>query len=98
MFMDEHPLTHRRRPVWKPARLSRYLSRIAPYGRTIEDLAILLGLFFVGHYLYREVVVKDFVIIEAFSVPKRFEEIGLTPQATRDGSQKPWVVTGKQSK
>src|SRR5271157_3788726 len=69
----------RRRPVWQPSRLSRLkaflkdaLGRIT-LGRVALAILVLPLLF----YVYREVT-RDVVIIDPFTVPKHFEEAGLT--------------------
>jgi Tfp pilus assembly protein PilF len=69
----------RRRPVWQPSRLSRLkaflkdtLGRIT-FGRVALAIFVLPLLF----YVYREVT-RDVLIIDPFTVPKHFEEAGLT--------------------
>src|SRR5208337_4451457 len=69
----------RRRPVWQPSRLSRLkaflkdtLGRIT-FGRLALAILVLPLLF----YVYREVT-RDVLIIDPFTVPKHFEEAGLT--------------------
>src|SRR5271166_1703645 len=71
----------RRRPVWQPSRLSRLkaflkdaLGRIT-LGRVALAILVLPLLF----YVYREVT-RDVVIIDPFTVPKHFEEAGLTSE------------------
>ena len=70
-----------RRPVWQPARLSRLsaflknaLSKITLKGLALVVVALPLVL-----YVYREVT-RDVLIIDPFTVPKSFEEAGLTPE------------------
>src|ERR1017187_1974184 len=75
--------THRR-PVWQPSRFSRLkaflkntLGRITfgRLGRLGLDIFVLLLLF----HIYREVT-RDVLIIDPFTVPKHFEEAGLTSE------------------
>jgi len=70
-----------RRPVWHPSRLSRLKALLKDtLGRiTLGRLALaILGLPLL-FYIYREVT-RDVIIIDPFTVPKRFEEAGLTSE------------------
>jgi Tfp pilus assembly protein PilF len=67
-----------RRPIWRPSRLSRllgFLRKQLTFKRVVLALFVLPVLF----YVYREVS-REVLIIDPFSVPKRFEETGLTPE------------------
>jgi tetratricopeptide (TPR) repeat protein len=70
-----------RRPVWQPHPWLRFAAPLRRYGReiTIKRLAIALALAVFIAYIDREVL-NDALIIEAFSVPKRYEETGLTSE------------------
>src|ERR1035437_9544595 len=81
--LSKFPHWHRirRRPVWHPSRGSRLkaflkdaLGRIT-FGRLALAILVLPLLF----YIYREVT-RDVLIIDPFTVPKHFEEAGLTPE------------------
>jgi Tfp pilus assembly protein PilF len=69
----------RRRPVWQPSRLSRLKSFLrSTLGRiTLGRLALAILILPLLFYVYREVT-RDVLIIDPFSVPKRFEEAGIT--------------------
>src|SRR5271165_3911555 len=69
----------RRRPVWQPSRLSRLkaflnntLGKIT-LGRLALTILVLPLLF----YVYKEVT-RDVLIFDPLTVPKHFEEAGLT--------------------
>src|SRR3981081_3284267 len=70
-----------RRPVWQPDRNSRLVSFLmdvgkrVTFGRTLLAVLVLPVLF----YIYREVT-HDAVMIDPFTVPKQFEETGLTSE------------------
>ena len=71
----------RRRPVWQPSMISRlggFVKNVLKHltFKRVVVAVFVLPLFF---YIYREVS-HDALIIEPFSVPKRFEESGLTPE------------------
>ena len=68
-----------RRPVWQPSRLSRLKSVLSQLlGKiTFVRFALAVVILPLLLYVYREVT-RDALIIDPFSVPKRFEEAGLT--------------------
>lgn len=74
-------IRHHRRPVWRPSTLSRLVSYLKDlrkhftFKRVVFAICVLPLLF----YTYREVT-HEALIIDPFSVPKRFEETGLTPE------------------
>jgi len=70
----------RRRPVWQPSRLSRLLGSLRGFRKHIKFTHIMLAfvVFPLFFYLYCEVM-HEAVIIDPFTVPKRFDESGLTP-------------------
>src|SRR5271157_939011 len=72
-------LRSRRRPVWQPSRLSRLKAFLKDtLGRiTLGRLALAILVLPLLFYVYREVT-RDVVIIDPFTVPKHFEEAGLT--------------------
>ena len=91
-----------RRPVWQPGRLSRLsafslsrsaLGKITPKGLALAVVALPLLL-----YIYREVT-RDVLIIDPFTVPKSFEEAGLTPEvmANRIGDMLRQIETATNS-
>src|SRR5271166_6329096 len=69
----------RRRPVWQPSRLSRLKAFLRDtLGRiTLGHLALAILVLALLFYVYREVK-RDVLIIDPFTVPKHFEEAGLT--------------------
>src|SRR5271166_4539887 len=69
----------RRRPVWQPSRLSRLKAFLRDtLGRiTLGHLALAILVLALLFYDYREVK-RDVLIIDPFTVPKHFEEAGLT--------------------
>src|SRR5713226_5501731 len=69
-----------RRPVWQPSKLSRLFRFLNDTLKRLTFTRIVLVLIILPFliYLYREVT-HNAVIIEPFSVPKRLEENGLTP-------------------
>ena len=89
-----------RRPVWQPGRLSRLsaffrsaLSKLTPKGLALAVVALPLLL-----YVYREVT-RDVLIVDPFTVPKSFEEAGLTPEvmANRIGDMLRQIETATNS-
>jgi tetratricopeptide (TPR) repeat protein len=72
--------THRR-PVWQPSRLSRLNAFLkSALGRvTFVRLALTIFALPLLIYVYREIT-RDVLIFEPFTVPKRFEEAGLTSE------------------
>ena len=74
--------TPRRRPVWRPSIQSRMLASVRrALGRVtfagFTRAVVVLVLASLLPYLCREVF-RDSIIIEPFSVPKRFEDVGLS--------------------
>src|ERR1019366_2590344 len=71
----------RRRPVWQPSRLSRLKAFLKnTLGRiTLGRLALAIVVLPLLFYVYREVT-RDVLIIDPFTVPKHFEEAGLTSE------------------
>ena len=69
-----------RRPVWQPGKLSRFASLLkdVPKQVTLSRIVCVFVLP-VLFYVYREVT-HDALIIDPFTVPKRFEEAGLTSE------------------
>src|ERR1700689_3277624 len=89
-----------RRPLWQPGRLSRpiaflknALGKITLKGLVLAVVALPLLL-----YVYREVT-RDVLIIDPFTVPKSFEEAGLTPEviANRIGDMLRQIETATDS-
>jgi superkiller protein 3 len=72
----ERPL---RRPIWRPSRLSRFKRLPTEIARKITFARFAFTVFVLPLilYVYREVT-RDALIIDPFTVPKRFEEAGLT--------------------
>src|ERR1700704_1825616 len=73
-----------RRPLWRPSLSSRVLafSRIHAHEQVTPKRAILgLSLFLclLGLYVYTRASLNS-IVIEPFSVPKRYEDTGLTPE------------------
>ena len=70
-----------RQPLWRPGRLTRLngflkqTTKRITFGRTAVAILALPVLF----YVYREVT-RNVVIIDPFTVPKEFEEAGLTSE------------------
>src|ERR1700687_4835276 len=74
----------KRRPVWMPSVWSRVFKFFWKHVRGhITFNRIILALFLIPlvFYLYTEVFASNTVIIDPFSVPKRYEEVGLTSEA-----------------
>ncbi len=93
--------TRRRRPVWQPSRLSRLkaflrktLGKIS-FGRLALAILVLPLLF----YVYREVT-RNVLIIDPFTVPRHFEEAGLTGEvmANRIGDRLHEIEIGTQTR
>src|ERR1017187_7788637 len=81
--------SHPRRPVWQMGKLSRRVTfrdvlKQVTFRRTLLAAFVLPVLF----YIYREVT-RDALIIDPFTVPKRFEEAGFTSEvvANRIGDE-----------
>src|SRR5580704_17296388 len=68
-----------RRPIWRPSGLSGFKSLVSKVVAKISftRLAIAVLVLPLILYIYREVT-RDALVIDPFSVPKRFEEAGLT--------------------
>lgn len=73
-------LRRSRTPIWQPNRFSRFTGFLASAVNqiTFNRAAVILLLFFVSFYIHRELN-RDVLIIDPFSVPKQFDEVGLTP-------------------
>jgi tetratricopeptide (TPR) repeat protein len=71
----------RRRPVWQPSRLSRIAHFLGGLLKQLTFKRVALALFVLPLllYVYREVT-RDSLVIDPFSVPKQYEEAGLTPE------------------
>jgi hypothetical protein len=88
-----------RRPVWEPGALSRIITsakrllKQITFARAILAVVVLPLLF----YIYREVS-HDALIIDPFSVPKSFEEAGLTSDVVAIGSVKQCAKLKQQHK
>src|SRR5690348_8197315 len=71
----------RRRPIWQPSRVSRlggFLKAILKhltFKRAVVAVFVLPLLFYIANEITR-----DPIVIEPFSVPKSFEESGVTPE------------------
>src|ERR1022692_3649973 len=77
--------SHPRRPVWQMGKLSRRVTfrdvlKQVTFRRTLLAAFVLPVLF----YIYREVT-RDALIIDPFTVPKRFEEAGFTSEVVANG-------------
>jgi tetratricopeptide (TPR) repeat protein len=72
---------HRRPPAWHPRKVSRLIGFLKDLRKHLTFRRIVLAVFVLPLllYIYREVN-HDALIIDPFSVPKRFEETGLTPE------------------
>jgi tetratricopeptide (TPR) repeat protein len=70
-----------RRPVWQPKKLARLRAFLRETVRRITFKGLVIAVFAVPllFYVYREGT-RDVLIIDPFSVPKRFEEVGLTSE------------------
>ena len=70
-----------RRPVWQPGKLSRFASFLTDVLEqvTLSRMVLVVFVLPVLFYIYREVT-HDALIIDPFTVPKRFEEAGLTSE------------------
>ncbi len=71
--------TKPRRPIWQPSRRTRFKAFLSEILKKITwtQLAITLLALPLIFYVYREVT-RDALIFDAFTVPKNFEEAGLT--------------------
>lgn len=67
------------RPVWQPGRFSRLSAflKMTLRGITFRRLAVAIFVLPLLFYVYREIT-RDVLIIDPFTVPKQFEEAGLT--------------------
>jgi hypothetical protein len=76
---------NRRRPVWHPSTFSRILTLLIGSVKQITLRRALLAVFILPtlYYLYSEVT-RDALIIDPFSVPRQFEEMGLKPDIMAD--------------
>jgi tetratricopeptide (TPR) repeat protein len=74
-------MKRRRRPLWQPTLSTRLLGFLkdagkkVTFGRTLIAIVLLPVIF----YVYSEVT-RNVLIIDPFTVPKRFEEMGLTSE------------------
>jgi tetratricopeptide (TPR) repeat protein len=70
-----------RRPIWRPSKLSGLKSVVSEIVTKISFTRLAIAVFVLPLilYVYREVT-RDALIIDPFSVPKRFEEAGLTAE------------------
>ena len=90
-------LSHRK-PIWQPGTFARLfttmkdaLTRVS-FGRlTLASFGLLVLL-----YLYGEIT-HNAVVIDPFAVPKRFEEIGLTPSDSRTAAPVARQAVGRHS-
>jgi hypothetical protein len=71
----------RRRPIWQRSRAAKLSSALEKLwkGITFPRLGIALFVLPAGLYLFNEVT-RETLVIDPFSVPKRFEEMGLSPE------------------
>jgi len=76
--MEWHP---RRRPIWQPSHLSRVIHFLGGFFKqlTLKRVALALVVVPLLLYVFREVR-RDALVIDPFSVPKQYEEAGLTPE------------------
>ena len=73
-----------RRPVWLPNRYSRLFDFMWRHGVrriTVRGGVFVFLLFPLALYLYTEVFVSNAVIIDPFTVPRRYEDAGFTSEA-----------------
>ena len=80
--LDKFPLRRtRRRPAWQPGTLSRVKAFLKETLKqiTLGRLALAIVILPLLFYVYREVT-RDVLIIDPFTVPKDFEEAGLTSE------------------
>jgi tetratricopeptide (TPR) repeat protein len=92
---------HYRRPVYQPSKVTRLIELVKSFRKQLTlkrvvFVAVGLPLLF---YIYGEAT-HDALIIDPFSVPKSFEEIGLTPEviANRIGDAMRQIESGAQQK
>jgi hypothetical protein len=92
-----------RRAIWQPSRTSRLKSLLSESLKKVILAKFAIGVLALPFtlYIYREVT-RDALIIDAFTVPKDFEEAGLRDGETRGGARLSsesqwWVRLGSQA-
>src|ERR1039458_6799801 len=74
-----------RRPIWRPSGLSGFKSLVSEIVTKISFTRLAIAVFVLPLilHIYREVT-RDALVIDPFSVPRRFEEAGLTAEVSSE--------------
>jgi len=94
-------VVYHRRPVWQPSKLSRLIVFLSELLKQLTFRRIVVAMFVlpVLFFIYGEVN-RDALVIDKFSLPKRFEESGLTSEvvANRIGDALRQIETNTETR